>query len=99
MEGLTRYIFRNAQHDIFGGIDKYFSPFISANQSTRLKTRELNDILPENNQGLVLVPQLLTNNAGDFVSTARRIKLMGYDEINLNLGCPYGTVVAKNKGS
>lgn len=67
MEGLTGYIYRNAYNTFFNNIDKYFSPFISANQSGSLKTRELNDILPENNQGLVLVPQLLTNNAKDFI--------------------------------
>ncbi|MBC3797503.1 tRNA dihydrouridine synthase [Acetobacterium tundrae] len=99
MEGLTGYIFRNAHHAFFNNIDKYFSPFIVANQSKSFKTRELNDILPENNQGLVLIPQLLTNNAKDFIQTSNKIKVMGYDEINLNLGCPCGTVVSKNRGS
>lgn len=99
MEGLTGTIYRNAHKDFFNHIDKYYSPFISANQSSSFKTRELNDILPENNQGLVLVPQLLTNNAKDFVNTSKKIKQMGYEEINLNLGCPFGTVVSKNKGS
>jgi tRNA-dihydrouridine synthase len=97
---LTGYIYRNAHHAFFPkGINKYFSPFIFANQSGSFKTRDLNDILPENNQGIVLVPQLLTNNADDFIHTAKRIKRMGYSEINLNLGCPSGTVVSKNRGS
>ncbi len=99
MEGLTGYIYRNAHHDIFNNVDKYFSPFIVANQSESFKTREINDILPENNQGLVLVPQLLTNNAVDFIHTSKKIKQLGYHEVNLNLGCPSGTVVSKNKGS
>ena len=99
MEGLTGYIYRNAHNAFFNKIDKYFSPFIVANQSNSFKTRELNDILPENNQGLVLIPQLLTNNAKDFIHTSKKIKQLGYNEINLNLGCPSGTVVSKNKGS
>jgi len=99
MEGLTGYIYRNAHNAFFNNIDKYFSPFIVANQSDRFKTRELNDILPENNQGLVLIPQLLTNNAKDFIHTSKKIKILGYNEINLNLGCPSRTVVSKNKGS
>jgi tRNA-dihydrouridine synthase len=99
MEGLTGYIYRNAYNTFFNNIDKYFSPFIVANQSKSFKTRELNDILPENNQGIVLIPQLLTNNAKDFIHTANKIKQFGYNEINLNLGCPSGTVVSKNKGS
>jgi len=99
MEGLTGYIYRNAHNAFFNKIDKYFSPFIVANQSNSFKTKELNDILPENNQGLVLIPQLLTNNAKDFIHTSKKIKQFGYNEINLNLGCPSGTVVSKNRGS
>lgn len=99
MEGLTGYIYRNAHHTYFNNIDKYFSPFISATESGKLKKGEIDDLAPENNQGLVLIPQILTNNAKDFILMANKIKFMGYEEINLNLGCPSGTVVAKNKGS
>ena len=99
MEGLTGYVYRNAHHAFFGGVDKYFSPFIAANQSERFTTRELNDVLPEHNQGITLVPQILTNDAADFIHTARKLEQFGYSEINLNLGCPSGTVVAKNRGA
>lgn len=99
MEGLTGYIYRNAHKAFFGKFDKYFSPFIMTSQKESFKTRELNDILPENNQGITLIPQLLTNNAVDFVHTASKIKDMRYSEINLNLGCPSGTVVSKGKGA
>lgn len=99
LEGITGYIYRNAFNTFFDNIDKYFAPFIVANQGDNFKSREINDILPENNEGVVLVPQLLTNNAKDFVHTSRKIKQLGYDVINLNLGCPSGTVVSKNRGS
>ncbi|MDD3172542.1 MAG: tRNA-dihydrouridine synthase family protein [Herbinix sp.] len=99
MEGLTGYIYRNAHNAFFNNIDKYFSPFIVANQSGNFRSRDLNDILPENNQGLVVIPQLLTNNSVDFINSSKKIKQLGYNEINLNLGCPSGTVVSKNKGS
>ncbi len=100
LEGLTGYIYRNAHHAFFPkGINKYFSPFIIANQGDGFKTRDMNDILPENNQGIDLVPQLLTNSAEDFIHTAKRIKALGYNQINLNLGCPSGTVVSKGRGA
>ncbi|MFT4146740.1 MAG: tRNA-dihydrouridine synthase family protein [Mobilitalea sp.] len=100
LEGITGYIYRNAFHECFGKqISKYFSPFIIANQSDKFKSKEINDVLPENNKGLCLVPQLLTNQAQDFIYTANKLKNLGYEEVNLNLGCPSGTVVAKNKGS
>lgn len=99
LEGITGYIYRNAYNKVFGNIDKYFAPFIVPNQSKKFKTKEINDILPENNEGIVLVPQILTNNAEHFIHTAQKVKELGYNEINLNLGCPSGTVVAKGKGS
>ena len=99
MEGITGYIYRSAYHTYFGGIDKYFSPFIAPNQNRSFNSKELNDILPEHNEGMVLVPQILTNRQEDFIRTARDLKGLGYKEVNLNLGCPSRTVVAKNRGS
>lgn len=99
MEGVTGYIYRNAHATFFNNVDKYFAPFIAPNQHSRFSSKELNDILPENNQGIILIPQILTNNAEDFIRTSEQLKDFGYNEINLNLGCPSGTVVAKYKGS
>lgn len=99
MEGITGYVFRNAHHQFYGGITQYFTPFIAPGRSRRLTARELQDILPEHNQGIAVVPQLLTNRAGDFMWAAERVKEFGYTEVNLNLGCPSGTVVSKYRGS
>lgn len=99
MEGITGFVFRGAHHRYFPGIDKYFSPFIAPNQNRSFSPRELRDILPENNEGVGLVPQILTNRAEDFIKAALELKGMGYDEVNLNLGCPSKTVVTKGRGS
>lgn len=99
MEGVTGYIYRDAYKTFFNQVDKYFTPFIAANQTGKFKSREKSDILPDNNQGLHVIPQILTNNAKDFIHTANALSEYGYDEVNLNLGCPSGTVVAKGKGS
>lgn len=105
MEGVTGHIYRNAYHTFFHNlekninIDKYFTPFIEPKQNGKFKSREINDILPENNKGLVVIPQILTNNAKDFIITSQELKELGYNEINFNLGCPSGTVVSKHKGS
>ena len=99
LEGITTYVYRNAYHACFGGVDKYFTPFIVPHKNKKFDARERKELSPEHNEGLFVVPQLLTNNAEDFIKTANEIKAMGYEEINLNLGCPSRTVVAKNKGS
>ena len=99
LEGITGYAYRNAVHQCFGGYDKYFIPFIRAKQNLRFSSRETKDILPDNNKGMYAVPQILTRNAEDFLNTARQIREFGYNEINLNLGCPSKTVVSKGCGA
>lgn len=99
LEGITGFIYRNSYKKFFNNIDKYFTPFIVPNSSKSLKTRELRDILPENNKGINIVPQILTNDSEGFIATTRKLQELGYNEVNLNLGCPSGTVVSKNRGS
>ena len=96
MEGLTGYIYRNAYQKYFHDIDRYFTPFIT-NKKLDFKVKK--DIDPEHNQGMEVVPQILTNQPDDFISIVKQLKQYGYDEVNLNLGCPSGTVVAKNRGA
>ena len=99
MEGITGHIYRRAFHKYFPAPDKYFTPFISPDANKILRNREKRDILPENNIGMQVVPQIITNRADYFLMTAEYLKEFGYTEVNLNLGCPSGTVVAKGKGS
>ncbi|WP_050607439.1 tRNA dihydrouridine synthase [Clostridium niameyense] len=99
MEGITGYIYRNSYEKFFGNIDKYFTPFIVTNKNINFKPKELRDVLPENNIGMNIVPQILTNDSEGFISTSRKLQQLGYNEVNLNLGCPAGTVVSKYRGS
>lgn len=99
MEGITGHVYRNLYQSCFHNIDKYFTPFIVGNRKAGIKARELRDVLPENNPDITIVPQILTADAKEFINTANRLKILGYNEVNLNLGCPSGTVVSKGRGS
>jgi len=100
MEGITGYTYRNTHATCYPGMDAYFSPFLSPNQHHAINPKEKRDILPENNAGIPLIPQVLTNKSELFLATARELKeKYGYEEVNLNLGCPSKTVVSKGKGS
>jgi len=100
LEGITTYIFRNAYNEIYGNIDKFFAPFISPAENSPIPmSREKKDIDPENNIGVNLVPQILTCRSGLFIEAAKELNKMGYREINLNLGCPSGTVCARGAGA
>ena len=99
LEGITGPEFRRTHHHFFPGVDRYFTPFLSPNQNHMFPPRELRQVLPEENRGLTVVPQLLTKNADDFLWAAGELAAMGYGEVNLYLGCPSGTVTAKGKGA
>ena len=66
MEGVGNYIYRNSYNQVFGNVDKYFAPFIYAGPNGIMNMKETKDILPENNEGIILVPQLLSNNSDAF---------------------------------
>ena len=99
LEGITGYIYRNAHHACFPSMDRYYTPFITPKKGKSFTTREWNDIAAEHNQNIAVVPQILTNQAEGFCKVAGMLKEQGYEEVNLNLGCPSGTVTAKGKGA
>lgn len=99
MEGITDSIYRRLHHAHFGGVDRYYMPFFSPTQHRALTAREARELPKADSVPFIAVPQILTKNAEDFLWAASVCRDLGYDEVNLNLGCPSGTVVAKGKGS
>lgn len=100
MEGVTGYTLRNAHHACYPGVDAYFTPFIAPNQHHAVNPKEHRDVEQKNNAGIPVIPQVLTNKPELFLWAAKELKATyGYNEVNLNLGCPSKTVVSKHKGS
>lgn len=97
LDGITKRVFRQVWHAHFGGADRYFVPFISPTDQHVITPRDRREL--ENPEGLPQVPQVMAKQAADFVWAAEALADMGYAEVNLNLGCPSGTVTAKGKGS
>ncbi|MCR5715261.1 MAG: tRNA-dihydrouridine synthase [Lachnospiraceae bacterium] len=99
MEEVTGRVFRSVYAQLFGDVDKYFTPFIDPGKKKLLKTRDRKEIDPEKNRGMELVPQLLGKDAQLLLHTMEAMRDLGYEEFNLNLGCPSGTVVSHGRGS
>ena len=99
LEGVTDGIFRRAHCECFSGVEKYFIPFVSPSKHLSFTSREQRSVSPEENAGVPAVPQILTKDAECFDWMARALADVGWRELNLNLGCPSGTVTAKGKGS
>ena len=99
LEGITGYVFRSAHADVFPGISRYFSPFLVPHQNRAFDSREKNDILPEHNRNITLIPQILTNRSEDFLRLSAELTRYGYREINLNLTQRSTVVVTRGKGA
>ncbi len=99
LRGFTDCIFRNAFTRHFDGFDLAVTPFIPTVDTRRCKPSHLTDVLPQNNQRLPIVPQLIGNNAEDFISLATRLHELGHETVNWNLGCPFPMVAKKQRGS
>jgi len=99
LEGITTYTYRNTHAEMFGDVDVYFSPFINPSDLEKVSRKGMRDILPENNCVKNLRVQVLTSNAESFLKFCEKIKVLGYREIDINIGCPAGTVVRKGRGS
>ena len=99
LEGITDATFRQLHHKYFPGVDRYFMPFISPTIHRTLTHREARELPRADSVGFYAVPQLLGKNVEDMLWAIEVCKDQGYDEVNINLGCPSGTVVSKGKGS
>ena len=99
LEGITDSTYRRLHRKHFPGIDKYFTPFFSPTVHRALTAKEARELPPADVLDAQVVPQILTKNAADFLWFTGKCAELGYTEVNLNLGCPSGTVFAKGKGS
>ncbi len=99
LQGVTTYVFRNTHREFFPGVSRYFIPFFSPPKEHLITPREMRDLLPAHNAGTPVVPQLMVRSPEDCLWAIGAMAELGYGEVNLNLGCPSGTVVAKGKGS
>lgn len=99
LEGITTSIYRNLYHKYFEPMDKYFTPFLVPHTKRSLANKEKREVDPIYNEGIYLVPQILTNHSEGFIDTVRKLKEYDYKEVNLNLGCPSKTVTGKGRGA
>ena len=68
-------------------------------RQNRINRSHIKDILPENNHGMPVIPQIIGNDPAGFIQLATRCHELGYDTVNWNLGCPFPMVAEKRRGS
>jgi len=99
LQGFTDFDFRKALAESFGGIDKYFIPYLSYGKGREIKKSQLREVFPENNGSLPCVPQVLFSDQAELFDLVSVLIDYGYKEINLNLGCPYPMATNRGRGA
>lgn len=99
LRGFTNALYRNLYSIHFKGIDAAISPFINTLSAKEISRSHIKDILPENNHGMPVVPQIIGNDPAGFIQLATKFHDLGFDTVNWNLGCPAPMVAKKRRGS
>jgi tRNA-dihydrouridine synthase len=99
LQGFTDFTFRQTLSEVFGGVDKFFIPYLSYGKGREIKRSALREVFPENNGNLPVVPQVLFSDPTELFDLIHILIGYGYQEINLNLGCPYPMATKKGRGA
>jgi tRNA-dihydrouridine synthase len=99
LQGFTDFTFRKVFSEVFGGVDKYFIPYLSYGKGKEIKKSSLKEVFPENNVAQPVVPQVLFSDFKELFDLVNLLVSYGYTEINLNLGCPYPMATNKGRGA
>ena len=98
LQGVTDNVWRMAQHEVFGGVDAYYAPFMRVEHG-EVRRKDLRDVSPERNAGITLIPQILACQPEHVLMMTDALQQMGYKRIDINLGCPFPPIALHRKGS
>lgn len=98
LQGYTDAIYRTMHNKVFGGINSYYSPFIRLEKG-EVRQKDIKDILPENNENINLVPQIIVNSNEEFLKLTESVCNLGYKRIDINMGCPFPLQTKKGRGA
>lgn len=99
-QGITGVTFRKVYSKHFQGVDKLFTPFFTAiNNELKLPARKQAELGCSSENGVEVVPQILSKDADEIIRFALFCEKRGFQELNWNLGCPYPMVANKKRGS
>lgn len=98
LQGYTDDVYRRTHHKLVGAIKTYYTPFVRV-EAGSIRSKDLRDIAPENNKDIPVVPQIIFGNRKEFEYLTDRVEALGYNEIDLNMGCPFPLQARHGRGS
>lgn len=99
IQGFTNSTFREIIVRNNGNVDKVFSPFVDAKRYRKEGEKVMKDIVRSIGKQQRLIPQVLGSTPSEIVAVLDRFKELGFEEANINMGCPFPPVANKQMGS
>jgi tRNA-dihydrouridine synthase len=95
----TDCTYREVYFKHFTGIDRAVSPFIVVSENSHYKMKSVQSLIPELHESIPVEPQILAKDPYAFAALVTLLEDVGFQSVNLNLGCPATSVVNKGRGS
>ncbi|MDA3899905.1 MAG: tRNA-dihydrouridine synthase family protein [Spirochaetes bacterium] len=99
LQGITDPVYRSVIAYFFPELKKMFTPFLQTDTHARLGPKSLAKKIPDSQKDVLVVPQLLSKDGERLAVITDLLNSLGFNEVNLNLGCPFPTVTGKGRGS
>lgn len=97
LQGYTDSIFRKLHAEFFGGVDKYYTPFIRVERGD-FRKKDIRE-LPDETE-LCTIPQIIASTKPeDIEKMVAMLEEKGYKEVNINMGCPFPMIAKHGMGS
>ena len=97
LQGYTEDVYRRLHHQLIGGVDMYFTPFIRLVHG-ELRSKDLRDIRPEFNTDVPVMPQAIAKDGKELGTLVETISSFGYQHIDINMGCPFPLQAKHGRG-
>lgn len=98
LQGYTEAPYRKVHSQVCGGVDTYYTPFIRLEHGA-IRGKDLREAMPENNEGINVVPQVIASDASEFVPLVEKLISVGHRVIDINMGCPFPLQTRLGRGS
>lgn len=98
LQGFTTPLYLSCHADVYGCTDAVYSPFVRVEKGEPRRT-DITRLQQALTLGIDIIPQVVFKDVDEFVTLTYTIKNLGFQHIDLNLGCPYPMQTHRGRGA
>ena len=98
VQGHTDAAYRHFHAKNYGGNLFYYTPFIRLEKDS-IRNKDIKDLTSELNENHTLIPQIIFKDEKELNKLIQEIKALGFNRIDLNMGCPFPLQTGHGRGA